>query len=53
MSQAGEEDWTPERYANYRSQFGDRRPEVFIKKLKQGDPATIKYINRRTYEPRE
>lgn len=50
---AGEEDWTPERYANYRSQFGDRRPEVFIKKLKQGDQATIKYINRRTYEPRE
>jgi len=49
----GEEYWTPEHYASYRAQHGDRRPEWHLRKLKRRDPATVKWARRKLYEPRE
>lgn len=50
---AGEEYWGPENYAQFRRQHGDRKPEYFIKKLRQMDKETLKYVRRQVYEPRE
>ena len=53
MLQGGQENFVPELLERYRYQFGDRKPEYFIRRLQNKDPKVMKLIDTRKFEPRE
>ena len=51
--QGGQENFVPELFERYRYQFGDRKPQYFIRRLRDKDPKVMKLIDTRKFEPRE
>lgn len=49
----GQENFVPELFERYRYQFGDRKPQYFIRRLRDKDPKVMKLIDTRKFEPRE